>query len=63
MMHDSAFLRMCKVLAAAFVLAAISFLYPLCICGARSIGYFLGLSVALFVFMMTASAGVVLYLE
>lgn len=63
MMHDSAFFRMCKVLASAFVLAAISFLYPLCICGARSIGYGLGLGLALFVFMMAVSAGVVLYLE
>jgi hypothetical protein len=63
MMQESAFIRMCKVLAVAFLLAAIGFLYPLCICGAHSLGYSLGLSVALFVFMMTVSAGVVLYLE
>jgi hypothetical protein len=54
---------MCRVLAVAFLLSAIGFLYPLCICGAHSLGYFLGLSVALFVFMMTVSAGVILYLE
>jgi hypothetical protein len=62
-MNSSAFACMSRVLAVAFLLAAIGFLYPLCICGAHSLGYFLGLSVALFVFMMTVSAGVILYLE
>jgi hypothetical protein len=62
-MNTSSFACMCRVLAVAFLLSAIGFLYPLCICGAHSLGYFLGLSVALFVFMMTVSAGVILYLE
>jgi hypothetical protein len=61
--EESAFLRMLKVLGWAFGLALGSFVYLLCICGACTAGYFMGLGMALFVFSMTVFGGVVLYLE
>ncbi len=63
MTQESAFNRMCKVLAWAFGLALASFLYSLCICGACTVGYFMALGMALLVFSMTVFGGVVLYLE
>ncbi len=63
MKQESAFFRMCKVLASAFGLALASFIYSLCICGRCTAGYFMGLIMALFVFTMTVFGGVVIYLE
>lgn len=62
-MNTSAFACMSKVLASAVGLAGASLLYSLAVCGACPVGFFVGLTLALFVFMMTVTAGVVLYLE
>jgi hypothetical protein len=62
-MQESAFFRMSKVLAAAIFLAAASCVYSLAVCGACPVGFFVGLTLALFAFSMTVTAGVVLYLE
>jgi hypothetical protein len=63
MKQESAFFRMLKVLGWAFGLALGGFLYSLCICGACTTGYFMGLGTALFIFSITVFGGVVMYLE
>ena len=63
MIQESAFTRMCKVLAVAFGTALASFLYSRFICGPRPEAYFMGLGTALLVFVVSAFGGVVLYLE
>lgn len=63
MKTESAFFRMLKVLGWASGLALVMFLYSLCICGACTAGYFMGLGMAMLVFGMTVLGGVVLYLE
>ena len=63
MMQESAFFRMCKVLAWAFGLALATFFHSLCIFGACKAGYFMGLIMASFVFSMSVFGGVVIYLE
>ena len=63
MKQESAYFRMCKVLAWAFGLTLASFVYTLCICGPGTVGYFMALGTALFVFIMSVFGGVVLYLE
>ena len=62
-MQESAYLRMCKVLAAAFGLSLASFLHSVWICGACKAGYLVGLILAFFVFAVSMFGGVVIYLE
>jgi len=50
MTRESAFFRMLKVLGWASGLALVMFLYSLCICGAYTAGFFMGLVMALLVF-------------
>ncbi len=63
MTQDSAFFRMLKVLGWAFGLALAAFVYSLCICGACTAGYFMGLGLAMLAFGTTVLGGVVIYLE
>jgi hypothetical protein len=63
MIQESAFCRMCKVLASAFGLALASFFYSLWICGTCTAGYFMGLIMAFLLFTMSMFDGVVIYLE
>lgn len=62
-MQESAYLRMCKVLASAFGLALAAFFYCLWILGAGLAGYLAGLMTGLFIFGVSIFAGVVMYLE
>jgi hypothetical protein len=63
MMQESAFFRMLRVLGWASGLALVIFLYSLCICGACTAGYFMGLGLAILVFGTAVLGGVVMYLE